>query len=71
MKRPVMRPESHPENAVLAEEAWRDFWEFFIATRKEREPALAKHGLTPNDSKALFSLDPGVGKPMTLVRTGS
>ena len=60
----VKRRASTSGKAALAAEAWRDFWEFFVATRRERDPTLAKHGLTPNDGKALWSLDPGVGKPM-------
>jgi DNA-binding MarR family transcriptional regulator len=43
--------------AALAEEAWGALFDFFIATRSERDPVFAKHGLTPNDAKALFSLD--------------
>ncbi len=50
--------------SALAGEAWRDLFEFFIATRKERDPALAKYGLTPNDGKALWSLDLHTGKTM-------
>jgi DNA-binding MarR family transcriptional regulator len=38
-------------------------FDFFIATRAEREPVFTKHGLTPNDAKALFSLGL-VGKTM-------
>src|SRR5438132_963639 len=50
--------------AALADEAWRSIFEFFITTRKQRDPALAKHQLTPNDGKALFTLQPGTGKTM-------
>ena len=42
-------------------------FEFLIATRSQRDKVLARlglTGLTPNDSKALFSLQPGEGKPM-------
>lgn len=49
--------------AALAEEAWGLMFDFFIATRSERDPVFAKHGLTPNDAKALFSLGP-TGKTM-------
>src|SRR5687767_12507885 len=51
----------------LAAEVWRSMFGFLIATRSQRDKVLAKHGLTgltPNDSKALFSLQPGEGKPM-------
>jgi DNA-binding MarR family transcriptional regulator len=52
-----------PGKAALAEEAWGALFDFFIATRNERDPVFAKHGLTPNDAKALFSLD-AIGKTM-------
>lgn len=51
----------------LAAEVWRQMFEFLIATRSQRDKVLARlglDGLTPNDSKALFSLTPGEGKPM-------
>ena len=49
--------------AALAEEAWGALFDFFVRTRGERDPVFAKHGLTPNDAKALFSLGL-VGKTM-------
>ena len=51
----------------LAADVWRSMFEFLIATRSQRDKVLARlglTGLTPNDSKALFSLQPGEGKPM-------
>lgn len=51
----------------LAAEVWRSMFGFLIATRSQRDKVLARlglDGLTPNDSKALFSLQPGEGKPM-------
>ncbi len=51
----------------LAAGVWRSMFEFLIATRSQRDKVLARlglKGLTPNDSKALFSLQPGEGKPM-------
>ncbi len=60
-----MKSERRPTSkSALAGQAWRDLFEFFIATRKERDPALAKYGLTPNDGKALWSLDTQAGKTM-------
>lgn len=50
--------------AALAAEAWRNLFEFFIATRSERDPYFAKRGLTPNDAKALWELDTAVGRSM-------
>jgi DNA-binding MarR family transcriptional regulator len=52
-----------PGKSALADEAWGLLFDFFIATRSERDPVFAKHGLTPNDAKALFSLD-SIGKAM-------
>jgi DNA-binding MarR family transcriptional regulator len=51
----------------LAAQVWRSMFEFFIATRAQRDRVLTRlgvSGLSPNDSKALFSLQPGEGKPM-------
>ena len=42
--------------AALAQDAWGTFFDFFVQTRSERDPVFAKHGLTPNNAKALFSL---------------
>ena len=50
--------------AGLASETWRRLFDFFITTRQQRDRALDRHGLTPNDSKALFSLDPRGGRTM-------
>src|SRR5919108_6414960 len=51
----------------LAADVWRAMFGFFMATRSQRDKVLSRLGLTglsPNDSKALFSLQPGEGKPM-------
>lgn len=58
-----MKPARMSGKAALAAEAWRTLFEFFMESRPEREAAMAKSGLTPNDAKALFTLDE-VGKPM-------
>jgi DNA-binding MarR family transcriptional regulator len=47
-----------------ATEAWRRLFNFFISTRGYRDEVLERFGLTPNDSKALATLDPTHGKPM-------
>jgi DNA-binding MarR family transcriptional regulator len=60
----VMRPARTTAKRALAEETWRNLWDFFISTRKERDPVIAKHQLTPNDGKALFTLSDRVGKTM-------
>lgn len=51
------------EKAAIAAEAWRRLFDFFISTRARRDHALERFGLTPNDAKALSTLD-GKGKPM-------
>jgi DNA-binding MarR family transcriptional regulator len=56
-----------PTKQQLAADVWRTMFEFFMATRSQRDRVLARlglSGLTPNDAKALFSLAPGEGKPM-------
>ncbi|HWE24172.1 MAG TPA: MarR family transcriptional regulator [Myxococcales bacterium] len=42
---------------ALAEESWRRLFDFFISTRPERDRVLERLDLTPNDSKALWTLD--------------
>lgn len=50
---------------ALAAEAWRRLFDFFISTRHERDTTLERFRLTPNDSKALSTLDQNEGKPMS------
>jgi DNA-binding MarR family transcriptional regulator len=40
----------------MAAEVWRHLFDFIIRTRAHRDRALEKYGLTPNDSRALFTL---------------
>jgi DNA-binding MarR family transcriptional regulator len=40
----------------LANRVWRHLFDFIIRTRAHRDRALERYGLTPNDSRALFSL---------------
>lgn len=46
-----------PGKSQLASESWRRLFDFFISTRPQRDGVLERLGLTPNDSKALGSLD--------------
>lgn len=48
----------------LAARAWRRLFDFFISTRGHRDETLERFGLTPNDARALHSLDSAEGKPM-------
>jgi DNA-binding MarR family transcriptional regulator len=49
---------------ALVRETWRDMFDFFIATRKERDPVIARAQLTANDAKGLWSLSLYEGKTM-------
>lgn len=53
-----------PNKQELAARAWSRLFEFFIGTRGRRDRVLEHYGLTPNDARALHSLDPAAGKPM-------
>lgn len=49
---------------ALAAAAWQRLFEFFMHTSPRREAALERFGLTPNDARALHTLDPAVGRSM-------
>jgi DNA-binding MarR family transcriptional regulator len=46
----------HDRTAELAAEVWRRILDFIVATAPERIDILARHGLTPNDNRALHAL---------------
>jgi len=48
----------------LAQRVWRAMFDFLVKSAPRRTRALARRGLTPNDSRALFSLDAGKGRSM-------
>jgi DNA-binding MarR family transcriptional regulator len=50
--------------ADLAADAWRGIFDFIVATLDHRIGVLSRLGLTPNDSRALGSLDPETGRTM-------
>src|SRR5438445_11319800 len=50
--------------AALAHEVWRDIFDFIVATAGHRNRVLAQLGLTPNDSRALTSLDQETGRTL-------
>jgi DNA-binding MarR family transcriptional regulator len=52
---------------ALAARAWRRLFDFFISTRGQRDQTLERFALTPNDAKALHSLDAQAGKPMRML----
>jgi DNA-binding MarR family transcriptional regulator len=49
---------------ALAAHAWSRLFDFFISTRGHRDDTLERFALTPNDAKALHTLDALEGKPM-------
>lgn len=49
---------------ALARQVWRDMFDVLIRSAPTRTKSLARRGLTPNDSRALFSLDPQAGRSM-------
>jgi DNA-binding MarR family transcriptional regulator len=48
----------------LARRVWQTMFDLLIRTAPTRTKSLARRGLTPNDSRALFSLDPRTGRSM-------
>jgi DNA-binding MarR family transcriptional regulator len=50
--------------SVLAREAWREMFDFFMQTAPARQKAIARRGLTPNDSRALATLSATDGRTM-------
>jgi DNA-binding MarR family transcriptional regulator len=54
---------SPDDNSERAAEAWRSMFEFLMRSAPQRLQSQQEHGLTPNDSRALFSLDKD-GRPI-------
>jgi DNA-binding MarR family transcriptional regulator len=50
--------------AALAAEVWRGIFDFIIGTGGHRNLVLARLGLTPNDSRALTTLDEAPGRTL-------
>lgn len=59
-----MAKQTSPKNRALAADVWRRLFDFFISTSEQRQRALAQLDLTPNDSRALHTLDPRTGRTM-------
>ena len=49
---------------TLAAEAWAPLIDFIVATGPQRSRVFGELGLTPNDGRALGSLDPEIGRSM-------
>jgi DNA-binding MarR family transcriptional regulator len=50
--------------AALARQVWQAMFDLLIRSAPMRTASLARRGLTPNDSRALFSLDTRTGRSM-------
>src|SRR5215471_10652675 len=49
---------------AVARRVWQALFDLLIQSAPVRTASLARRGLTPNDSRALFSLDPRTGRSM-------
>src|ERR1700744_1278729 len=61
---------SGSSKSKLAAEIWKALFDFLIATSVHRTGVLGRHGLTPNDSRALSSLDTRGKTMQSLAREG-
>jgi len=55
---------SSTSTAALARRIWQLMFEFLMRTAPDRGRSLGRRRLTPNDSRALASLDPRQGRTM-------
>jgi len=55
---------TRPASEALARRVWQMMFDVLIRSAPVRTASLARRGLTPNDSRALFSLDPRSGRSM-------
>ena len=53
-----------PSKEVLATDAWKRLFHFFISTRRQRDEVLGRYRITPNDIRALTSLGTREGRTM-------
>jgi DNA-binding MarR family transcriptional regulator len=53
-----------PTTKALARRVWQGMFDLLVRSSPARTESLARRGLTPNDSRALFSLDPRTGRSM-------
>ena len=51
-------------NVKLARQVWSRMFDFLMRTAPERNRSLGRRGLTPNDARALWSLDRVTGRSM-------
>jgi len=55
---------SSKHKTALAHSVWRLMFDFLMRSAPDRTRSLGRRGLTPNDSRALASLDPDNGRTM-------
>lgn len=55
---------------ALARRVWQGLFDLLIRSAPARTASLARRGLTPNDSRALFSLDARSGRSMRSLADG-
>jgi DNA-binding MarR family transcriptional regulator len=55
---------TNPATEALARRVWQTLFDLLVRSAPARTASLARRGLTPNDSRALFSLDPRTGRSM-------
>jgi DNA-binding MarR family transcriptional regulator len=58
------RSAGRPSDERLARLVWGRMFDFLMRTAPERNRALGRRGLTPNDARALSSLDRETGRTM-------
>lgn len=58
-----LKPDTSATEA-LAQRLWQTLFGFLIRSAPVRTASLARRGLTPNDSRALFSLESRTGRSM-------
>lgn len=49
---------------ALVRRAWAVLFDYLMATAPRRQRSLERRGLTANDARALWSLDPRAGRPI-------
>jgi DNA-binding MarR family transcriptional regulator len=49
--------------------AWRLMFDFLMKSAPARERSISRRGLTPNDARALFTLDASAGMPIGTLAT--
>src|SRR6266851_3085053 len=57
-------PKASAARTNAATTAWRHIFDYIVSTAPERVAVLDRLGLTPAESRALTSLDPGSGRSM-------